>query len=464
MKRAPSETCPARGVPASGARGDWFLGNLSELRRDPLQLFSQASAAHADLAWLRLGPFKRALLVNRPDLIRQVLVENHKNYRKGPSYGKLRSFLGEGLLINEGQSWRAQRRVVQPAFHPRHLRACAETVLDCTRGMLSRWRADGLREVDLAQEMLRLTFEITGRTLFGVDVGRWSPAAIPALTAGIEHTHRRIGALWDPPWARLRAQQARTALRTLESIVQEILECCRRQSGSGQDVLSRLLARSDGQAVSSPKQLRDEVMTFLLAGQETTANGLTWAFYALARHPAVEERLLREAPDLSGAGFTFDGQFPRPGLDCYGLRVVQESLRLYPPSWFIERQALGADLLDGTRVRRGTRIFLSPWLTHRHPAFWEDPLRFDPERFDPARSATRPKFAYYPFGGGPRQCIGRDMALLEMQLILPLVLRAYRIMPRAEAVPDPKISLRPLGGLPVDLECRAALPAGKVAV
>ena len=452
-------TAAVAGRHPPGPRGLPVLGMLLAIRRNPTAVFMDAARRFGDVAYLKIGPRHGYLLTNPAD-VRHVLQDNAANYRKSPLYDKLRQSLGNGLLTSEGAFWLRQRRIAQPAFHRQRIAALAGTMAGAVREMAVDWAAiaSAGQPVDIGDEMMRLTRTVVLRTLLGTDLGPFTTGIDRAWKVMNEHIGDSFWSLgvtdgWPTPRNR-RFQAARAVLR---GAVEYAIRQRRAQPSGGDDLLSMLMDARDedtGESMTD-EQLRVEVTTFLLAGQETTSLALTWTFYLLSQHPAIRERLEAELDGVLG------GREPAyedlPNLP-FTRRVIDEAMRLYPPAWGFSRQALGDDELGGYRLPRGWLAFLMPYVLHRHPAYWPDPDRFDPDRFLPERSADRPKFAYLPFGAGPRQCIGNQFALLEAHLSVATLAQTYRLhlVPGHPVEPWPLITLRPRFGMPMTIERRAA--------
>ena len=444
-----------------GPRGLPVLGMLLAIRRDPTAVFMDAARRFGEVAYLKIGPRRGYLLTNPAD-VRHVLQDNAANYRKSPLYDKLRQSLGNGLLTSEGAFWLRQRRIAQPAFHRQRMAALAGVMTDAVGEIAEDWQgiASAGQPVDIGDEMMRLTRTVVLRTLLGADLGPFTSQIDGAWKVMNEHIGDSFWSLgltdgWPTPRNR-RFQAARAVLR---GAVEYAIRQRRDQPAGGHDLLSMLMEARDedtGESMTDD-QLRVEVTTFLLAGQETTSLPLTWTFYLLSQHPAVRERLEAELDAVLG------GRPPvyedLPSLP-FTRQVIDESMRLYPPAWGFSRQALADDELGGYRLPRGWLAFLMPYVLHRLPAYWPDPDRFDPDRFTPARTAERPKFAYLPFGAGPRQCIGNHFALLEAHLSVATLAQAYRLhlVPGHRVEPWPLITLRPRFGMPMTIE-RRGVPA-----
>ncbi len=448
-------TWTLRSRPPPGIEGLPVVGVLPRIIRDPLRFALDVRRRLGDMVRFRLGPF-RVYLVSHPDGVRHVLQENARNYVKGLDTQLLKILLGDGLLTSEGDFWRRQRRLAQPVFQPRRLAALAATMVETTQEMLERWRAPAGRGagVDLAAEMRRLTLDIVARALFHTDVHAEAEAVSRAVEDANEALNARSLIPVDlPGWVPYPGRgRLRRAIETLDAIVYRMIEARRGARGRAPDLLTHLLEARDEETgeTMSDAQLRDEVLTIFLAGHETTANALAFTFHALDRHPDVARAVDDEiASVLAGRA---PGPEDVPRLERTG-RAIEESLRLFPPAWGVTRTPLAADEVLGYRVEPGSIVMLSQYVVHRHPDFWEDPERFDPDRFLPERSASRPRFAYFPFGGGPRICIGGAFATVEMTLIVALVRQAFdlRLESGRPLELDARITLRPRGALPARL-------------
>jgi cytochrome P450 len=441
---------------APGPRGYRLLTSAIDLYRDPLRALAAAWTRYGDVVRLGLGGSLVGHLLVHPSHVQHVLQDRQSNYRKIPVYNdKLKRIAGESVLTSEGDVWRQHRRLIQPAFHAQRLAALGPAMTDATLAMLRRWEpyAERGEPLDVAAEMMRLTLTIVARTLFAADLSHDVGVIARAVTAELEDTDRRMRAFVElPEWLPLPSQRKTRAARgTLDAIVSRIIAERRACAAGGDDVLSLLLQARDGagQPLSDP-QLQDEVRTLLLAGHETTAVALGWIWYLLSRHPDVARRLRAElASVLAGRTPTVD-DLPRLS---YTRMVLEEAMRLYPPAWLIGRSPRADDEIAGYRIPAGSGVFLCVYLTHRHPAFWENPEGFDPSRFAPERAAGRSRFAYVPFGGGPRQCLGGGFAMMEAVLILATVAQEFRLhlVPGRPVVPHPSIALRQRHGVWVSL-------------
>ncbi|MBI3549139.1 MAG: cytochrome P450 [Elusimicrobia bacterium] len=444
-----------RRLPAPpGPKGSPIYGILREYRKDPLGTMFKNVNTYGEIVRFPFGPIYYYLLWH-PDHVQHVLQNNHRNYGKSTySWKKMRPLLGMGLLTSEGDFWLRQRRIAQPAFHRERVAGFGTTMTDLTKEMLDAWdrREKPDAPIDVAVEMMRLTLRVVGKTLLSVDMADKSDEVGEALTYALKQIMERIHEplsflpLFVPT---LENRRYKKAIATLDAVVMDAIRA-RRAGGKDEDLLSMLLHSKDdetGESMSD-QQLRDEVMTIFLAGYETTSNALTWTWYLLSKHPQAERQVRKELETELG------GRVPTMadlGKLRYTRMVIQESMRLFPPAWMTERSAIGEDEIGGFRIPKGAAVLVSSYITHRHPAFWENPEGFDPERFEPSRMKSLPRFAYFPFGGGPRQCIGNEFAMMEAMLILATVLQRYtlHLIPGKTAEPEPVITLRPKGGMPM---------------
>ena len=425
---------------------------LRRVREDQLSILAPELFGQ-DIAYNRIL-LLHSFLINKPEYIEHVLLTNQRNYRKSDFLRRiLGPLLGEGLLISEGELWRRQRRIAAPAFHARRVAEFVGAMTSCTQATLARWR-DMSGPLDLAAEMLELTLDIVARTMFSTDVGG-EIASLRRLTDVVVALRpSTLDLLGLPGWIpRPQPAAYRRAIAEFEALVARFLAERRGDRRDRGDLLSMLLAARDpetGEGMSD-KQLRDEILTILLAGHETVANALTWTWYLLARHPEAEARLHHELDRVLG------GRAP-----CFAdlaelewtRMVIEEALRLYPPAHTITRTAIGEDFVGGVRVPAGASVTISTYVTHRNPNLWDDPERFDPERFAPEAIARRHRFAYLPFGGGPRICIGNGLALVEAKAILATIAQRYRVrlVPGHIVEPIGLVTLRARNGVQVTLE------------
>jgi cytochrome P450 len=397
-----------------------------------------------------VGPFT---LIFHPEGVRHVLQENHRNYNKDvPDYHVLSLVLGKGLLTNEGGSWLKQRRLIQPAFHRERVSAFGTLMTETSLRRTQCWETGGFIETKkllaLTQEMSSLTLSIVGTTLFGTDLSVENERVGRALTT-VNHLLAKAFYLpWILPLPTRERRRLRAARSALYTVVEQIIRERRRRHETHGDLLEMLLEARDeetGEGMTD-QQVRDEVLTLLLAGHETTANALIWTFLLLAQHPHIEARLQEEYQHVLNGRPAMIEDLPQ----LHSTRmVIEEAMRLYLPAWGLGRRALGNDEIGGYFIPKGAYVLVFPYVTHRHPAFWERPNEFDPERFSARLSAGRHRFAYFPFGGVPRLCLGNQFALYEAQLILATILSRYRLrlLPGTVVTPEPLVTLRPRGDL-----------------
>ena len=423
MPKALGETTATARVPP-GPRGNLVLGSTGDIYRDRLRFVLDVARTYGDVAQYRVAHMKM-YQVNHPAGVERLLHDNHRNYSKDvATFGTLKLILGNGLFTSDGDFWRRQRRLAQPAFHRRRVAAFGELMTDATLEMLERWQPRVRRgqPLDVATEFMRLTMEVATRALFSTSVERDVDTISRAITTLLNDVTFRFTFPFYPPLRvpTLRNRRFLAARAALDSFIYRIIAERRRRPGEHDDLLTLLMEARDeetGEGMSD-KQLRDEVITLFVAGHETTANALTWASYLLSTHVAVARRLQAEVDEA------LEGRIPAatdlPRLP-YTRMVIDETLRLYPPAWITNRRAIEDDTVCGYRIPADATVSISPYVTHRDPKLWENPEGFDPDRFSPERAAGRPHYAYFPFGGGPRQCIGKGFALMEATLVLALL-------------------------------------------
>jgi cytochrome P450 len=427
-------------------------GLLRKLWTDRLSMLSDAADEYGDVVKFAMGP-KTIYFFNHPDHAKHVLADNAGNYHKGIGLAEARRrVLGDGLLTSEGEQWRNQRRLIQPAFRRDRLAGFASAVTDAGEVLTSRLDARVGSTVDLADEMVRLTMSVLGRALLAADLAPFHMLGpsfeVAQDQAMFEMVTLRALPLWLPLPRHIRFRHAR---RQIEEIV-EALVASRVHAGGreGNDMLSLLASayRDDPDARKRWRVLRDELVTILLAGHETTASTLTWTWYLLSCHPAAEAAVHEEAVTVLGDRTPVHEDLARLPVTTM---VIQEAMRLYPPVWALTRKSVHADVVGGYRVPAGADIMISPYTLHRHPAFWDAPGEFRPERFATPSAVTAHRYAYIPFGAGPRVCVGSHLGQMEATLIAAMVARGFRFeQARAGApVPEAMLSLRIRGGLPM---------------
>ncbi|AHH99620.1 cytochrome P450 [Kutzneria albida] len=414
-----------------GPRGHFLLGSALGFRRDPLGTFERAWREHGRLVRFR-GPVE-VYLVTDPAHLERILVSNVDNYPHPADFDrKVGAFVGRSLVTTNGTEWERRRAAVEPAFRREPLLGYGQVVTERSTAMLDRWQA-ARGPFDLGAEMRVLTLDVLARSLFDAEWSEQAPELAEAVRVGMEYLNQELISVlslpeWLPTPRNLRLRKARARLdRSVYALIAE-----RRRTG-GSDLLSMLLSTSD-------KEVRDHVVSMFVAGHVTVAATLTWAFTALSREVEVVERIRAELSEVVGSR-------PPTGADLPHLRylrmVVQEVLRLYPPLWQVPRTPVRADELGGHRIPAGSFLLLNTYLAHRDPEYWERPERFEPERFERGRSARRPRFAYLPYLGGPRSCVGLALANLELTLVLAAVLQRFSVDVPGPVRPSPDLVLEP---------------------
>jgi cytochrome P450 len=440
------------GTTPPGPKGHRIVGSLPEFRKDPLNFMLQASEKYGDIVSFKFG-IVRGWLINDPDYIKYVLQDNHKNYSKETrGFITLRQFLGMGLLTADGDTWLRHRRIAQPAFHRQKIVELSNTMVRCAQDTAKAWEklAQTGKAVDISEEMMQLTLRIIGETMLSTDVSNKADTIGKAVDIVLREAIYRIQFPFTIPMSLpiKRNRELSHAMQTLDGLVFRMIAERRKSQNPPNDLLSMLLNARDENTDEgmNDKQLRDEVMTIFLAGHETTANALSWTFYLLSKYPEAARKLRAElAEKLGGRAPTADDV---PKLR-YTTMVLEESMRLYPPAWVMTRAPRNIDEIGGYKLEPGTYVFISPWVTQRKASLWEDPEGFDPERFAPEKAANHHRFAYFPFGGGPRICIGNAFAMMEATLILAILMQQFRpdLMPGHKVELEPMITLRPKDGI-----------------
>jgi len=399
-----------------------------------------------------MGPIRLHVL-SEPEHVQHVFSDNWRNFVKGSMWKPVRRLLGRGLATSDGEIWLRSRRLMQPLFSPKHLKVLVDHMVRVVAGAIPRFEHMAMtgEPIDMGREMMDLTQEVLLSTIFGASVDRRTSRALAdAINAAFEAINTRLFLFFVPERVPLPGERAlREAVATIDEAILRIFDERRHSQSERNDLLSLLLhARDDetGEKLAE-KQVRDELVTLFVAGNDTTTASLTWLWHSLSENPEVERKLHAEVASVLG-----DRQ---PTFDdiahlTYTKMVFQEALRLYPPVWFLPRFAVADDIIDGYPIPAGSTILVSAYATHRNPNLWERPEVFEPERFTPERSANRPRYAYYPFGGGPRQCIGMSFAYMEAQIITAMLMQKFR-MRRVGGAAKPRsaITLRPQGGLPM---------------
>lgn len=406
-----------------------FLGGI--FGTNPAKSLTWLRKQYGDIVRLYMPVGGYSYIISKPDYIQHVLLENQNNYKKAAGYEELRRIMGEGLLTSEGDKWLRQHRLMMPMFHQKSIMTFGEMIMDETRAMIDRWdRLDkGENFINLLDEMKRITLVIICRALFSSDIEGYVDEVRDDLEILRKGFRTRVRGFQIPLWIPTPMnRKLKRAINNLDEIVNELINERRGKADEYEDFLSMLMLAEDEETgeTMSHEQVRDEVMTFFLAGHETTANALTWTWYALTNNPEIHGGL---RDHVSSVLKTHNGSFSYELYDDldYAGRVIKESMRKYPPVPTFGREAIDDDVIGRYEVPAGTTILISQYLTHRSAEIWPHPMKFDPGRFEENKQDERHRFSYFPFGGGARMCIGRELARLEARLILSLVVNEYKL-------------------------------------
>ena len=433
------------------------LSLLRKLNGDRLSLMTRAAAEYGDAVRVAIGP-KVLYLFNSPESAKHVLADNAANYHKGIGLVQAKRAIGDGLLTSEGALWKEQRKIIKPVFQSRRISSQAGIVADEAAKLVARLRAHaGQGPVNVVEEMTGLTLGVLGRALLDADLDQFESIGHSFESVQDQAMFEMVTLGAVPQWVPLPKQRRFRAARSdLDRIVAHLVADREARPRDGDDVVSRLVASTAKEADPEVgrNRLRDELVTLLLAGHETTASTLSWSFHLLDRHPEVAEKLHAEAVEVLGDRLPVAEDMRR--LPYTG-RVVQEVMRLYPPVWILTRQAQQADVVAGYGVPAGADVLVCPYALHRHPGLWDRPGEFDPDRFLPENSTGRPAYAYLPFGAGPRFCVGNTLGLMEAAFVLAMVARELRLTGTgAPVTAEPMLSLRVKDGLPMSVSTRPA--------
>jgi cytochrome P450 len=446
------------GIPFRELRGHWLRGCLHEIRGDPLGLYSSAREKFGDYVRVTAVPGIHFYLLTHPDAVEQVLHKSHRNFRKPDLFNKSVGLLvGKGLFTNEGDSWLSQRRLAQPAFHTQYLSSLCPLIVEGAQSFVRshEWKSD--QPIDMVDAMMKLGLRLASTTLFSADISGEADAVGKAFRTGFTHVSNRMNsAQMIPTWLPTIANgKFARAKRALDRVVADLIASRRNDATNSRDLLAMLMsARDEETGESMPDRLlMDEVITLLTAGHENIGSALSWTWYLLGQHPEIQKQVHDEVSGrLHGRPPTFEDVEHLPLLRA----VFEESMRLYPPGWGELRESISAEPINGYELPGKAMVVLCQWVTHRHPEFWEAPDEFKPERFLPPAVKNQHRFAYFPFGGGPRICIGVQLAMLEGILVLATILQRFEVELVADQriVPDATFTLRPKYGLKVNLHPR----------
>lgn len=451
----PTSTEPVQ--PAPRHRGWPLVGSTFPFISDPLGFLLRLQEQYERLSVVRVLRRDLNILQTAED-VKYVLQENNRNYHKSEAYKILATFLGNGLLTSEEDFWRRQRKLAQPAFYKQRLALMADMMAQETEALVADWQAhDVALPRDISKDMMRLTLNIVTKALFSTDVGDRISGISAALDDIMHFADQTLKSFIRPPLSipTPRNKKFLAAVAKVEEVIYGIINGRREERKRNpdlrhDDLLDMLMHTRDEETgeMMSDGQLRDEVTTIFMAGHETTANALSWAFYLLAKHPEVVEKIREEGKAVFAKEET--STFEKARELKYTLQVVQEVLRLYPPAWVISRRSLAEDQIGPYLFPPNSYFLISPYTLHRRPEYWDAPDVFNPDRFSEENSKNRPTYAYLPFGGGPRLCIGNNFALMEMQLVLAILLRDFEVSLLSEdqiIEPEPMVTLRPKGGV-----------------
>lgn len=428
-----------------------FLDNLMELRKEKINFFINQKNKLGNIYHLKM-PMRKVIVLSNPDWIKYVLVENNKNYTKSFAYDIIKLFLGNGLLTSEGDFWKRQRRLAQPSFHKEKLNQMFGNMVEQTQKCITNLDkyADTNQSVNLSDVLYKLTLDIVNSTLFYNEVDNTTNKIYKLVSKGNENISNRINNPFRlPDWVPTPANiNEKKLTKEMDDVFYAVIERRRKMKESHLDLLSMLMDARDedtGETMSN-KQLRDEILTIFVAGHETTQIALSWTFYLLSTNPEKLEILLKEIDDeLKGALPTSTSIRSLTYLKM----VIDESMRCFPPAWILGRKSIEKDVIDGFEIPADTNVIMPIYVVHHDETIWEKPYEFIPERFAPENLKDKHKYAYFPFGGGPRLCIGNNFAIQEMQVCLVMLLQKFKIEIDKSFVPelDPLVTLRPKNAL-----------------
>ena len=448
---------PVKSLPPHPQKAHWFFGNVYHLLWNPIPFLNECSAQFNGIFLLK-SHFIKLVVVTEPEYVKHIMQDNNKSYIKWFKNDVLELLLGRGLLTSEGDFWRKQRRLAQPAFHKERLAKMVGTMISCTQAQIGKLeQLPDKKNIDISKEMMELTLNIVAGAMFSTEV----KGAIEVVSHEIERTSVMATKRFNNPlrlpirYPTPQNLQERQSVKNLNSVLNPIIEERRKSTEHFDDLLSMLMEAKDedtGEQMTN-QQLRDETMTIFLAGDETTALALSWLWYLLDKNPVEAQKLYDEIDNVT--------QGQTPGMETlqhlpFTRMVMDEALRLYPPAWLIGRENIEDVEIGGYHIPKGYTLMIPVYHIHRDPKLWEEPDAFRPERFSKENAKAYHRFAYFPFGGGPRQCIGNNFALMEMQLIIVMMLQKFRFKVSAGFEPEmhPMITLRMMNGMRVDIERR----------
>lgn len=439
-----------------GPKSRPVIGFIPEMRKDPLSFLTKVSQDYPGIAYFRIGP-QPVYFVSDADFVKRILLDNFANYEKRWGYDKFYPIFGEGLLTSNGEFWKRQRKLTQPAFHAERLRWFSDAMVARTARMLQEWESyePNATPFELGRDIRAVTMDIVTKTMFGIDSSTATKDVMWAINFLLAETYDRVFSALGPVKGMLPTKANREFKRAEKIMSDLILSIIRERRELGKDtgdLLSMYMQSKDDETGErmSDKQLKDEIMTLFFAGHETSAHTLSWICYALSKNPEIAKKVDEElARVLGGRPPTFDDLAKLE----YMKMVIEETMRLLPASWIMTRTAVREDKLGDYTIPANAVIVISEWVMHRVAKYWPNPEGFDPERFRPGRADPRPKCSYLAFGQGPRYCIGAGFAMMEMQIMLAMMLQKYRIdlVPGHSVVPEPVMTLRPKYGVMVTI-------------
>jgi cytochrome P450 len=437
------------------ARSKKFVGHLKEYVDQPLDFLMNKWKEEGDIFRFRLA-HRYLIVISHPDYVKHIMQENHTNYKKSLAYRKLKLLLGNGLFTSEGEYWLKQRRLAQPAFHKERITNYFETMTAFAYQLIAKWQEECKEgnSVYLHKEMTVLTLKIISKTLLGIELSEEGRVVEENLPFALKFMIRRVTSTVNFPMSFPLKKHIhfKRAVQSLYSSIDGIILNKRKLEDPGIDLLAILMGVEDEETGEkmSDQQLKDEILTFFLAGHETSAVALTWTIYLLMQNPSELAKVKAEVDAVLK-----DQPFNIAHLKqlTYTTMVIKETMRIVSPVWVLGREALGEDVLGNHKINKGQSVIFSPYLVHRHPDFWEQPDTFNPQRFTPEKEAKMHKFAYFPFGGGPRLCIGASFAMMEMQVILSLLIKSFDFTPKSVKHPgfNYSLTLRPSSEIELNL-------------
>jgi len=439
-----------------GPKGKFIVGSLDEFQADPLQFLFDLANEYGELSYVRFGPFQGVYLVNDPELIKDILVTKQQSFIKSRDIQTLKAVVGEGLLTSEKKHHMNQRRIIQPSFKKSHIDSYGQDMIDITQSFISKWKSG--EEKVITNDMMDIALGIIAKTMFSMDFDEGAKRIGEPMDTVMRGGIKRMRSIVQLPlWVPTKNnRKLKRAIHTLNLELYRMIEKRRKDSQSYTDLLGVLMEAKDDNsgAAMSDRQLRDELMTIFLAGHETTANLLSWTLYLLTQNPEVEDKLYDEIKNVAGEGAIKPEHFSKL---AFTQNVIWESMRLCPPAYVIGRQVDEDVEIGGYHMKKGEMVLMSQYVMHRNPKFFAQPDEFIPDRFNDNFMKTIPTFAYFPFGGGPRVCVGNHFSLMEGVLALACIIKEFhlRLAPNHHQVkPQPLITLRPKRGLRMIVERR----------